>query len=139
MSSPAFPELAGTQRLPEAGALSLDLQQHSICFVLPKGATARGDLDIPGGALIYGTLHGRIRCREGSLILAAGSDFAGKAEAVQIYVNGTVRALVKGETSELHGSNLVAVSREAVGRANLSARTFAIHSRTFGGKLVALE
>jgi hypothetical protein len=127
------------KQIPEAGALVLDFEQHSICFVVPKGAIMSGDFNIPGGALIYGTLRGRIFCHEGSLVLAPGSDFAGKAEAPQIYVNGTVRAPSKGETSELIGSILVAVSRDAIGRAKLTSRAFAIHSQTFGGQLVSIE
>jgi hypothetical protein len=124
---------------PDPGSLVIDLKQHSVCMVIPHGTIITGDLDVPGGALILGSVRGRIRCREGSLILGEGSEFAGKAEAAQIYVAGVVRALKKGEISELHGAALVAVSRCASGRAKLRSRTFSIHSRTFGGQLEALE
>lgn len=124
---------------PVDDALRLDMAEHSICFVLPKGGVLTGDLDLPGGALIYGSLSGRIRCRDGSLILAEGSEFVGKAEAPLTYICGTVRSIAKGQASEITGSALVAVSSTAGGRATLISRQFAIHSRTFAGVMRSIE
>ncbi|MEJ8837687.1 polymer-forming cytoskeletal protein [Ramlibacter sp. AN1133] len=119
--------------------LRVDLQQHNVCFVLPVGATLAGDLDLPGGALIYGSVKGRIRCAEGSLVFAQGSSFCGKAEAPMIYVCGTVRSVGSSEPSDLRGALMIAVSSTAVGRATLTSRQFAIHSKTFAGTMRSLE
>lgn len=124
---------------PVDDALRLDLIEHSVCFVLPKGSRFSGDLELPGGALIFGAVHGRIRCKEGSLVLAEGSDFMGKAEAPMVYICGTVRQQPKSEPTEITGSLMVAVSNTAVGRAVLTSRQFAIHSRTFAGQMRAIE
>ena len=121
------------------GALSLDLRQHNICFVLPEGATiANADVTLPGGALIYGKFTGRIICHEGSLIIPKGSSFAGKAEAQQIYVEGTIRDLPSGEPTTLVGHLLIAVSEHAIGKADLASRAFAIHATNFGGRFRTL-
>jgi hypothetical protein len=125
--------------VPVPGTLVLDMQKHGICFVVPLGALVEGDFSIPGGALIYGKMRGRIMCHEGSLILAPGSDFAGKAEASQIYINGVVRPITSDKVSEFKGNMLIAVSQEAQGRANLTSRMFAIHSRKFAGNLTTID
>lgn len=124
---------------PPDDALRLDLEEHGIGFILPRGASLKGDLDLPGGALIFGAVHGRIRCKQGTLILAQGSDFSGKAEATMVYICGTVRSISKTEPSEIQGAVMVAVSSTAAGRASLISRQFAIHTRTFAGKLHTLS
>lgn len=123
---------------PMDDTLRLNLIEHTVCFVLPKGARFSGDLELPGGALIFGAVQGRIRCKEGSLVLAEGSEFMGKADAPMVYICGTVRQQPT-EPTEITGALMVAVSNTASGRAVLTSRQFAIHSRTFAGQLRTIE
>lgn len=124
---------------PAVQPVQLELQQHGVCFVLPRDARFSGELDLPGGALIFGHVQGRIRCQQGSLVLAQGSVFAGKAEAGMVYVCGIVRPMGNGQPSEITGSLALAVSATASGRAKLTSRSFSIHSRTFAGQIHDLQ
>lgn len=127
------------RRSADEGVLALDLRKHEVCWVLPEGAVMSGSLDCPGGALIQGRFEGVIRCRKGSLIIAAGAYFSGKAEAQQVYIEGSVQNGAKGETSAIKGHLLVAVSERATGRADLISRAFALHTRMFAGRLTTIE
>lgn len=115
------------------GELVADLREHRITFFVPAGTIVSGNVDNQGGALIYGKFTGNIHCREGSLIVARGAEFCGNAEADNIYVEGTVRSIsAQPHTpSMLKGRHLVALSEHALGRAELHARGFAIHSSKF--------
>lgn len=123
---------------PDPGALVLDLRAHDVCFVLPHGASMIGNIDCPGGALILGRFEGKILCRLGSLIIGATGEFAGKAEARQIYVEGRVSNTRAQETTVLKGALLVAVSEGARCRADLISRAFALHTRNFAGQLTTI-
>lgn len=119
--------------------LRADLCEHAVCFVLPVGARMSGDLELPGGALIHGAFSGRIRCAEGTLFLMEGSEFSGRAEAQMVVLAGKVRPVSASEATEIVGHLHVAVSSLACGRANLAARLFSIHSRTFAGTMRTIE
>ena len=121
-----------------AGSLALDLRAHEVCWVLPQGATMVGSLDCPGGALILGRFEGRILCRLGSLIIGSTGEFAGKAEARQIYVEGQVRNTRAQETSVLKGVLMIAVAESARCRADLFSRAFAMHTMNFAGQLTTI-
>lgn len=122
----------------QGGSLTLDLRAHEVCWVLPYGATMVGTIDCPGGALILGRFEGKILCRLGSLIIGATAEFAGKAEARQIYVEGLVRNTRAQETTVLNGMLLIAVAETARCRANLFSRTFALHTKNFAGQVTTL-
>ncbi len=121
-----------------SGSLTLDLRAHEVCWVLPQGATMVGSIDCPGGALILGRFEGKILCRLGSLIIGASGEFAGKAEARQIYVEGLVRNTRAQETTVLNGMLLIAVAESARCRANLFSRAFALHTKNFSGQLTTI-
>lgn len=121
------------------GALTLSLAEHGIGFVLPAGSKIEGDLTLPCGALIHGTVHGSVRCLKGSLVMAAGSELAGRAEASLVYLCGRVRSLYEGQPTEVVGQLMVAVSRQATGRAVLHGRQFAIHNAKFAAQLRPLD
>jgi len=120
------------------GTLALDLRAHEVCWVLPQGATMVGSLDCPGGALILGRFEGKILCRMGSLIIGSTGEFAGKAEARQIYVEGQVRNTRAQETTVLRGHLLIAVAESAKCRADLFSRAFAMHTKNFAGQLTTI-
>lgn len=121
-----------------AGSLALDLRAHEVCWVLPQGATMVGSIDCPGGALILGRFEGKILCRLGSLIIGSTGEFAGRAEARQIYVEGLVRNTRAQETTVLNGTLLIAVAESARCRANLFSRAFALHTKNFSGQLTTI-
>lgn len=118
--------------------LQINLVEHSICWVLPPGASMWGNIELPGGALIQGKLIGKIYCKSGSLIIESGAELIGHAKADRVYVAGKVSNSPKGEVSSLYGRNLVAISEKAEGAAKLTAQAFAIHTRTFSAQLTTL-
>lgn len=119
--------------------LSLNLQEHGICFVVPSGAIVTGEFDLPGGALIQGRLTGRIFCRTGSLIVTRGGEFCGQADADRVYIEGRVFPASDGRMSTIKGRRLVAISEMAEGSADLYAQAFAIHTYSFSASFTTLE
>jgi len=136
-SYPATAHTSAPQPASQDDDLVADLREHRISFVLPAGAVLSGNLDNQGGALIQGKFTGNIHCREGSLIIARGGEFSGRAEADSVYIEGTVRSIqgANAGPSILRGRLLAAISELAVGVAELHSRDFAIHSRKFVANL----
>lgn len=76
---------------PKARDLSLSLKEHNICFVVPAGAKIDAHrMDLPGGILILGALRANVFCASGSAIVAAGGEFQGDLDAVDIYIEGKI-------------------------------------------------
>lgn len=110
-------------------------------FILPPGSVVTGNIRIPGGALIQGTISGGIICEKGSLILAPGSKFRGVGEADKVFVGGTVSKPKEGSTpvkSSLMARTLMAISAEAVVHADIAARMFAINSQNVIGSIATI-
>lgn len=124
---------------PLADHLRLNLAEHGIAFVMPRGARFAGTLDLPCGALIHGVVQGRIRCEQGSLVFAPGSEFAGEAEANMVYLCGDVKSQRTGAPTVITGKTLLSVGKTATGRAQLSARQFAICTSRFAGTMQTIE
>lgn len=77
--------------------LNLSIKDHDICFVVPAGSKIDAHrLDLPGGILILGALRGRVFCASGSAIVAAGGEFQGDLDAVNVYVEGKVTSAKRG-------------------------------------------
>jgi cytoskeletal protein CcmA (bactofilin family) len=121
----------------ELGALSFDLREHNVVFVLPANSSIAGHIVVPGGALIQGKLVGSISCTGGSLIFAPNSIFAGNAEADKIYIGGSVATPKNGE-STLTARTLMAISGDGVVHANIAARLFAVNSKNVFGVIKTL-
>ncbi len=80
-----------------ARQLALSIKDHDICFVVPAGARIDAHrLDLPGGILVLGALRGRVFCASGSAIIAAGGEFQGELDAVNIYVEGKITSARSG-------------------------------------------
>lgn len=122
----------------QASELKLNLVEHGICWVLPRGAVMGGNIELPGGALIQGRMLGKVYCRSGSLIVERGGELIGHAKADRIYIEGRVVSSPKGEVSSLYGRNLIAISEKAEGSAKLTSQAFAIHTRTFSAQFTTL-
>jgi hypothetical protein len=141
MSSPVATQqhIAPSRAEPLNDHLRLSLADHGVGFIVPAGARFAGELDLPCGALVHGVLHGRIRCEQGSLIFAPGSEFAGEAHADMVYVCGEVKSQRSSAPSVITGKMLVSVSRSATGRAQLASKQFAICSSRFAGTMHSLD
>lgn len=120
------------------GQLSLDLKEHGVIFTLPVGSLISGNIKLPGGALILGSLSGTIVCDSGSLIFAPGSNFSGHAKSDCMYVGGNV-AHPKQGNSTLTANNLMAISTDAVVHADIAARMFSLNSRHIFGSIKTLS
>jgi hypothetical protein len=116
-------------------ALVIDIKEHMICFMLPAGASMKGTLELPGGAIISGNFEGSIVCSRGSIIFPKGSAFKGSATAENIFVEGAVENPGSNRISVLQASTMIAVSTLATGRADMIARAFNITSTTFDGRM----
>jgi hypothetical protein len=79
---------------PESGilqAVEISLAQHEICMTIPPGAKVDAQtLDLPGGLIVFGALRGAVKCARGSIIIASGGYFQGKAEAENFICEGEV-------------------------------------------------
>lgn len=118
--------------------LTLSLQEHDICMVIPAGARIDGHrLDLPGGVLILGALRGTVHCAKGSAIIAAGGEFQGDLEAENIYIEGRVTSSktrrklsmlkARGRTTETQiEGGLLAMSGSAKVTAHMLAHQFHI-------------
>lgn len=124
---------------PKSSELAINLREHGVCFVVPVGAIVSAEIDIPGGALVYGRLIGRILCRSGSLIVARGGEFSGQADADRVYVEGRVFPASDGSVSRLKGRRLVAISELAEGGADLYSQAFAVHTKKFSASYTMLR
>lgn len=137
MNAPASPsqtEAPSGSRLPlKLRALDLSLKEHEICFVVPAGARIDAHrLDLPGGILVLGALRGRVFCSQGSAIIAAGGEFQGEIDAVDIYVEGRVtsssrgisRLKARGRDNEERPGGLAAFGALSNVQAHVQARAF---------------
>lgn len=126
-------------------AMEVSFKDKQICFVIPAGSKVDAySLDLPGGMLVLGALRGKVNCASGSIIIAAGGEFQGAAEADDIYIEGRVtsvagaqggdlsRLKARGRASLADGGvarvtgGLIAVSASANILAHLQARFFHI-------------
>jgi hypothetical protein len=102
-----------------------NLKRHKICFFVPAGSKIDAyTLDLPGGALIEGALRGRINCKTGSVIIAAGGEFQGELCATNIFIEGKVTS----SSSTVNG----APSKPSVLRA---MRQMGEDNKPFGGMI----
>ena len=135
---PAVGEAAGVA---DVNSLSIRLEEHQICFVVPAGARIDAHtLDLPGGILVLGALRGKVTCACGSAIIAKGGEFQGSLDAVDIYIEGRVTSKVVSQAPVLtklrarglpaadggFHSGLVAFSTTSVVQAHVQARAFHI-------------
>ncbi|MBQ0916977.1 hypothetical protein KBW71_00735 [Hydrogenophaga aromaticivorans] len=135
---PAVGETAGVA---DVNSLSMRLEEHQICFVVPAGARIDAQtLDLPGGILVLGALRGKVTCACGSAIIALGGEFQGSLDAVDIYIEGRVTSKVVSQAPVLtklrargvaaagggFHSGLVAFSTTSVVQAHVQARAFHI-------------
>jgi hypothetical protein len=81
-------------------AVSLDLKEHQIGFIVPANSLLRGEFLLSTGALILGSVCGRLVCSQGSIIVHRGATFEGEMEADQVFVDGEVRN-ISGSTAQL--------------------------------------
>jgi len=124
----------------DVNSLSIRLEEHQICFVVPAGARIDAHtLDLPGGILVLGALRGKVTCACGSAIIAQGGEFQGSLDAVDIYIEGRVTSKVVSQAPVLtklrargvaadggFHSGLVAFSTTSVVQAHVQARAFHI-------------
>lgn len=119
-------------------------QEHGICMIVPHGAQLSGDLNLPGGLLIYGTVIGKVNCAHGSLIIGEGGRLEGNAEAVDFICEGQVTSQVesngkvttrtistivaRGSSKEGHirSGGIAALSSQAKVTARIKARAFQV-------------
>lgn len=92
-------EVEGSLALPTTpddfaeGAITLDLREQNIGFVVPPNSLVRGEFLLSTGALIVGSFRGRLVCSRGSVIIQRGATFEGEVEADQVWVDGEVRSV----------------------------------------------
>lgn len=123
----------------QSSDLTLDLREHEICWTVPPGAAiASTTVELPGGAIVQGKLRGKVVCKTGSFVLAAGGEFSGSVEAERIYIAGRIYPGPNGEPTMLKGKRLVSVSEAAEGAADLVSMAFSIHTTKFSARITTM-
>jgi hypothetical protein len=121
-------------------SLTMDLQEHGVCWFVPAGATIDAqEIELPGGAVIMGCLTGKVICHSGSFIIARTGCFSGQVIADRVYIEGHVAKRQAAQESTILGHELVAISEVATGSADLTSRAYAIHTTSFSAHLTTLS